>query len=102
LLQYKLTCFPEFDEGHLKFDSMAAADEVVNSLAILDETHPPIPVEENPYWHAYQSVWLRLKERTSFGKAQRSYYIDVHSNLEPSQISKTGSRGARESTWQDA
>ncbi|ETS80850.1 hypothetical protein PFICI_08379 [Pestalotiopsis fici W106-1] len=52
----------QFDEGHLKLDAPKAADEVMNTLAILDDTQPLISTEENPISHAFQTVWLHFKE----------------------------------------
>lgn len=57
-----MTLALEFDEGHLKFDAPKAADEVFNTLAILDDTQPLISTEENCISHAFQTVWLQFKE----------------------------------------
>ena len=35
----------EFDERHLEFDSPKAADEVINTLTVLDGTKPLISAE---------------------------------------------------------
>jgi hypothetical protein len=52
----------EFDEGDLKADSMKAAEEIIHTLAIMDDTHPPISIEENPIRHMFQTMWLSFKE----------------------------------------
>jgi hypothetical protein len=39
--------YKEFDGGYLRFDAPKAADEVINTLAILDDTQPPLSAEEN-------------------------------------------------------
>lgn len=52
----------EFDEGHLKADTVQAAEEIINTLAILDDKHPPVSCEKHPILHMYQSVWQRFQE----------------------------------------
>lgn len=52
----------EFDEGHLKADTVRAAEEIINTLTILDDKHPPISCEKNPILHIFQSVWLKIQE----------------------------------------
>lgn len=54
--------YKEFDEGHLKLDPLKAAEEVMDTLAVFDETHPLISAKQNPMRHTIQSVWLRFKK----------------------------------------
>lgn len=41
---------------------MKAAEEVIDTLAVFDETQPPISVGQNPIRHTLQTVWLHFKE----------------------------------------
>lgn len=46
---------------------MMAAEEIIHSLAILDDTHPPISAEDNPIRHIFQVTWLKFKKDSSEG-----------------------------------
>ncbi|KAI0169616.1 Presilphiperfolan-8-beta-ol synthase [Hypoxylon sp. FL1284] len=55
----------QFDEGHLKDDPIAAQEEVDATVAITEEGAPLIKPAENPIRYAFQTCWLRLKQRSS-------------------------------------
>lgn len=56
---------PEFDEGHLKADTVKAAEEIINTLTIFDDKHPPVCPKDHPILHIFQSVWLRIQEAST-------------------------------------
>jgi hypothetical protein len=51
----------EFDEGHLKEDPVKAAEEIIHTLALMDDNHPVVTAEENPIRHVFQTTWYRIK-----------------------------------------
>lgn len=50
----------DFDEGALSHDPLGAALEVVNSLAVLDESHPVLTEEDGSLAFLFQHVWLEF------------------------------------------
>ncbi|KAF4959131.1 hypothetical protein FGADI_1871 [Fusarium gaditjirri] len=54
-----------FDEGTFANDPIKAAEEVIYTLATLDNVHPVVSPEENPLRHTLQSCWMRFRERSS-------------------------------------
>ncbi|KXJ93672.1 Presilphiperfolan-8-beta-ol synthase [Microdochium bolleyi] len=55
----------QFDEGHLSKDPLRAAEEVVNSLAVLDASYPVVNANDNPLAFLLQRVWLDFKKTAS-------------------------------------
>ncbi|KAI0007135.1 isoprenoid synthase domain-containing protein [Xylariaceae sp. FL0662B] len=55
----------QFDEGHLNSDPVKAAEEIIYTLALLDDVHPIVTLEENPLRHVFQHTWFRYRERSS-------------------------------------
>ncbi|KAJ9138714.1 Terpene synthase metal binding domain protein [Pleurostoma richardsiae] len=51
----------QFDEGHLKEDPVKAAEEVSATLALMNDDHPIVTVEQNPLRHVFQSTWKRFQ-----------------------------------------
>lgn len=51
---------PAFDEGAYAHDPVKAAEEVIFTLAVLDDLHPPVSADEDPVRHALQSCWQRF------------------------------------------
>ena len=54
-----------FDEGVYTHDPVAAAEEVIATLAVLDDLHPPVDAEAQPVRHALQSCWQRFSKLAS-------------------------------------
>ncbi|KAH7230890.1 isoprenoid synthase domain-containing protein [Fusarium tricinctum] len=54
-----------FDEGIFTNDPIKAAEEVIYTLATLDNIHPTISPEDNPLRHTLQSCWVRFSQRSS-------------------------------------
>ncbi|KAI1080884.1 isoprenoid synthase domain-containing protein [Whalleya microplaca] len=54
----------QFDEGPLNSDPVKAAEEIIYTLALLDDVHPQVSPEENPLRHVFQSTWFRYREVT--------------------------------------
>ncbi|KAF5240881.1 hypothetical protein FOXYS1_15427 [Fusarium oxysporum] len=54
-----------FDEGTFANDPIKAAEEVIYTLATLDNIHPVVSPDENPLRHTLQSCWMRFRERSS-------------------------------------
>ncbi|OQE12429.1 hypothetical protein PENVUL_c001G07706 [Penicillium vulpinum] len=57
----------QFDEGHLQIDPAAAQDEIDLTLAIMSDCQPPVQVKDNRIRHLFQTIWDRVKERSSVG-----------------------------------
>ncbi|KAF7956989.1 hypothetical protein EAE96_004311 [Botrytis aclada] len=66
----------QFDEGHLKEDPAAAAEEVKQTIAIMADNAPLYTVESNPLRYVFQKCWERLKSVCSQEMQQR--WIDQH------------------------
>lgn len=70
----------QFDEGHLKEDPAAAADEVAQTIAIMEQDlqHPAprYTPETNPIRYVFQTCWERLTAVSSAEMQQR--WIDQH------------------------
>ncbi|EGX47578.1 hypothetical protein AOL_s00083g86 [Orbilia oligospora ATCC 24927] len=72
-----------YDRGDFEGKPIEAAQDILETLAILDDDHPPIPVEENALRHIYQCVWKRISanappdERARFKLANRDYMIGL-------------------------
>ncbi|KAF4468445.1 pentalenene synthase [Fusarium albosuccineum] len=60
-----------FDEGTFANDPIKAAEEVIYTLATLDNIHPRVSPEENPMRHTLQSCWNRFRKRASPGLQYR-------------------------------
>lgn len=66
------TAFPaEFDEGHLQHEPLKAAQEIIQTIAMLDDVSPVISAEENRLRHTLQSCWLRFRRSASPGLQYR-------------------------------
>ncbi|GJC85376.1 presilphiperfolan-8-beta-ol synthase [Colletotrichum liriopes] len=66
----------EFDEGHLKEDPAAAAEEVRQTVAIMGGDAPLYTAESNPIRYVFQECWERLRSVSSQEMQQR--WIDQH------------------------
>lgn len=60
-----IVCIAAFDEGSYSDNPTKAAEEVVYTLSMLDNVHPPVSPEENPLRHTLQSCWMQFKKRAS-------------------------------------
>ncbi|KAK6503363.1 hypothetical protein TWF481_008383 [Arthrobotrys musiformis] len=49
-----------FDRGDLAGNTTEAAVDIIKTLAILDDDHPPINAEDDPLKHVYQCIWKRI------------------------------------------
>lgn len=64
--------FPtEFDEGHLQHEPLQAAQEIIQTIAMLDDISPVVPADESMLRHTLQSCWLRFRKRASPGLQYR-------------------------------
>ncbi|KXX79864.1 Presilphiperfolan-8-beta-ol synthase [Madurella mycetomatis] len=54
-----------FDEGIFAHDPIKAAEELIYTLAILDDVHPIVSAEENSLRHTLQSCWMRFRQRST-------------------------------------
>lgn len=59
-IQPSLADSTAFDEGAYTHDPVAAAEEVIATLAVLDNLHPSVDAEAQPVRHALQSCWQRF------------------------------------------
>ncbi|KAL7940468.1 isoprenoid synthase domain-containing protein [Trichoderma barbatum] len=65
----------QFDEGNMKDKTIEAAKEMIDMLAIMDDTHPPVDPKKHPLQYMFQTTWHRLQERNpSPGLQQRWKY----------------------------
>lgn len=55
----------EFDEGHLQHDLLQAAQEIIQTIAMLDDISPVVSTDESLLRHTLQSCWLRFRKRAS-------------------------------------
>ncbi|KAK7704485.1 Cell wall endo-beta-1,3-glucanase [Diaporthe eres] len=65
-----------FDEGHLKEDPAAAAEEVRETITIMEGGAPRYTPESNPIRYLFQTCWDRLSAVSSPEMQQR--WIDQH------------------------
>ncbi|ORY57507.1 isoprenoid synthase domain-containing protein [Pseudomassariella vexata] len=68
LVDWQHWAFPwddQFDEGHLKENTVAAAEEIIHMISLLDDSHPAISPDEYPIRYAFQVNWYRFRERSS-------------------------------------
>ncbi|CAF3541463.1 unnamed protein product [Fusarium graminearum] len=54
-----------FDEGSFANNPIKAAEEVIYTLATLDNIHPVVSPDQNPLRHTLQSCWNRFRQRAS-------------------------------------
>lgn len=66
----------QFDEGHLSSDPVAAQEEINKTLAIMEDTEPPVQPKESPIRYVFQTTWDRLKKRATPDLQQR--WKDMH------------------------
>ncbi|KZZ92810.1 terpene synthase metal-binding domain containing protein [Moelleriella libera RCEF 2490] len=59
-----------FDESSLQRDPFKAAGEIIQTLSILSDVHPPIDRHEHPLRYAFQNIWQRFQKRSSVGETQ--------------------------------
>ncbi|KAK2596069.1 hypothetical protein N8I77_013577 [Diaporthe amygdali] len=72
-----LYCFEwQFDEGRLKDDPVAAAEEVKQTLAIMEGQSTRYTPDSNPIRYIFQTCWDRLRAGSSPEMQQR--WIDQH------------------------
>ncbi|KAH8743044.1 isoprenoid synthase domain-containing protein [Diaporthe sp. PMI_573] len=55
----------QFDEDHLQYEPVRATQEIIQSIAMLDDVSPVVPADESPLRHTLQSCWLRFWKRAS-------------------------------------
>jgi hypothetical protein len=46
----------------MKDKTIEAAEEMIATLAIMDDTHPPVDPEKHPLRYMFQTVWHRFQE----------------------------------------
>lgn len=51
-----------FDEKSLQRDPFKAAGEIIQTLSILSDVHPPIDRHEHPLRYAFQNIWQRFQK----------------------------------------
>ncbi|KAK7978093.1 isoprenoid synthase domain-containing protein [Apiospora saccharicola] len=51
-----------FDEGHLKDDVFQAANNIIQTLSVLDDNYPIISRDTDPMSHAFQVSWHSFKK----------------------------------------
>ncbi|KAK7702853.1 Terpene cyclase 4 [Diaporthe eres] len=61
----------QFDEGHLQHDPLQAAQEIIQTIAMLDDISPVVSADESLLRHTLQSCWLRFRKRASPGLQYR-------------------------------
>ncbi|KAM7200837.1 Presilphiperfolan-8-beta-ol synthase [Naviculisporaceae sp. PSN 640] len=58
----------QFDEGHLRYDPVAAAEECNKNMEILEQGDEDLPglikQEDNPIQWVFQDIWHRLRKRS--------------------------------------
>ncbi|KAK6523123.1 hypothetical protein TWF694_006018 [Orbilia ellipsospora] len=70
---YWLLIFDDrMDDGEFKCDIIGATNEILETLAVLDDDHPTVTAEENPLRHVFQDIWKRFSMNVS--KEQRHRY----------------------------
>jgi hypothetical protein len=52
----------EFDEGWMKDKTIEAAEEIIATLAVMDDTHPLVDAKQHPLRYMFQTTWHRLQE----------------------------------------
>ncbi|KAJ0321407.1 hypothetical protein Brms1b_002768 [Colletotrichum noveboracense] len=55
----------EFDEGHLKEDPTAAAEEISQNIVIMGGDAPRYTVDSNPIRYVFQRCWDAISEVSS-------------------------------------
>ncbi|KAL8970703.1 MAG: hypothetical protein Q9183_001390 [Haloplaca sp. 2 TL-2023] len=50
------------DEGPYSQDPAAEAEEIKQTYAVMEDTEPPVRVEDNPIRYVFQTCWDRLKQ----------------------------------------
>ncbi|KAH6652987.1 isoprenoid synthase domain-containing protein [Truncatella angustata] len=65
IARHSLGMIVEFDDGHLQKDLHAAAEEIVQIIALLDDSHPLITPEKYPLRYAAQVNWQNFKKKAS-------------------------------------
>ncbi|KAF6804145.1 hypothetical protein CSOJ01_10409 [Colletotrichum sojae] len=66
----------QFDEGHLKEDPVAAAEETEATMAIMTGGAPRYTPQSNPVRHLFQKCWDTISARSSLEMQKR--WIDQH------------------------
>jgi hypothetical protein len=46
----------------MKDKTIEAADEMICTLAVMDDTHPPVDPKKHPLRYMFQTVWHRFQE----------------------------------------
>lgn len=46
----------------MKDKTIEAAKEMIDMLAIMDDTHPPVDPKKHPLQYIFQTTWHRLQE----------------------------------------
>jgi hypothetical protein len=52
----------EFDEGWMKDKTIEAAEEIIATLAVMDDTHPLVDAKQHPLRYMFQTTWHRLQK----------------------------------------
>ncbi|KAI8306178.1 Presilphiperfolan-8-beta-ol synthase [Colletotrichum sp. SAR11_240] len=66
----------QFDEGHLKEDPTAAAEEISQNIAIMGGDAPRYTVDSNPIRYVFQRCWDAISEVSS--PEMQNRWIDQH------------------------
>ncbi|KAI0543721.1 isoprenoid synthase domain-containing protein [Xylaria curta] len=53
----------QFDEGWMRDRTIESAEEMIESLAIMDDTYPPVDPKKYPLRYMFQTTWQRFQER---------------------------------------
>ncbi|KAK8134482.1 hypothetical protein PG984_006494 [Apiospora sp. TS-2023a] len=65
----------QFDEGHLKDDVFQAANNIIQTLSVLDDNYPIISRDTDPMSHAFQRASPRLQHR--YKQYMKHYMLGV-------------------------
>ncbi|KAI3318949.1 terpenoid synthase [Xylariaceae sp. AK1471] len=65
----------QFDEGWMKDKTIEAAEEMICTLAIMDNTHLPVDPKKHPLRYMFQTVWHRFQERNPAPDLQQRFKI---------------------------
>ncbi|KAI1734644.1 isoprenoid synthase domain-containing protein [Xylaria scruposa] len=53
----------QYDEGLMRDKTIESAHEIIWTLSLMDDTHPPVDPKTHPLRYMFQSTWHRFQER---------------------------------------
>ncbi|KAI8631481.1 isoprenoid synthase domain-containing protein [Xylariaceae sp. FL1651] len=65
----------QFDEGWMRDRTIESAEEMIETLAIMDDTYPPVDPNKYPLRYMFQTVWQRFQERNPAPDLQQRWKI---------------------------